>query len=255
MELLFLMKHINLDVSTVLIYLLLCLAGSYKQVILSFVIIIWHEIGHLFFLKLFKVEIKKITIYPFGGLISTNKLINFPPLRELLISLGGVMNQLLLFFAFRYLRNLNYINLYTFQLFRRLNFSILLFNILPLYPLDGYIIFNSILNIGLPYLKSSIISLIISFFCLLGFIIVSFNLKINNFFVISFLIYKVYGYLKDYKFYKNKFILERIMYDIPYKAIVYKKFYSPYYLGLNKYYYFNYQNEKKVLKNEYNNHL
>ena len=172
-----------------------------------------------------------------------------------MISLGGVMNQLLLFFIFRYLRNLNYINLYTFQLFRRLNFSILLFNILPLYPLDGYIIFNSILNIGLPYLKSSIISLIISFFCLLGFIIVSFNLKINNFFVISFLIYKVYGHLKDYKFYKNKFILERIMYDIPYKVIVYKKNYSPYYLGLNKYYYFNYQNEKKVLKNEYNNHL
>ncbi len=255
MELISLMKLISLDISTILIYFLLCLGGSYKQVILSFLIIIIHEIGHIFFLKIFKVSIDKITIYPFGGLITTHKLINYPPLKELLISLGGIMNQILLIPIFKTLLSSSYINSYTYYLFMKLNLSILLFNLLPIIPLDGYLILSSILNIWIPYLKSNILSIMISLGSLIIFIIVSFNLKINSIFVISFLVYKIYIYLKDYKYYKNKFILERIIYDVPYHKIVYKSYYSPYYLGLNKYYYFNYQSEKKYLKDYYHDYI
>lgn len=255
MELISLMKLISLDISTIIIYLLLCLGGSFKQVILSFLIIIWHEMGHIFFLRIFKVSIDKISIYPFGGLITTNKLLNYPPLRELFISLGGIINQLILAFCFKKLFSFNYINSYTYYLFMKLNLSILYFNLIPIYPLDGYLILSSILNIWIPYLKSNILSIIISLGGLIIFIIVSFNLKINSIFVISFLVYKIYIYLKDYKYYKNKFILERIIYDVPYHKIVYKSYYSPYYLGLNKYYYFNYQSEKKYLKNYYHNYI
>lgn len=249
------MKLISLDISTIIIYLLLCLGGSFKQVILSLLIIIWHEMGHLFFLSIFKVQIRKITIYPFGGLITTNKLLNYPPLKELFISLGGIINQLILAFFFKKLFSFNYINSYTYYLFKKLNLSILYFNLVPIYPLDGYVILNSILNMGISYLKSNILSIMISLGGLIIFIIVSFNLKINSVFVISFLVYKIYIYLKDYKYYKNKFILERIIYDVPYQKIVYKSYYSPYYLGLNKYYYFNYQSEKKYLKDYYYDYI
>lgn len=249
------MKLIRLDISTIIIYLLLCLGGAFKQVILSLLIIIWHEMGHLFFLSIFKVQIRKITIYPFGGLITTNKLLNYPPLKELFISLGGIINQLILAFFFKKLFSFNYINSYTYYLFKKLNLSILYFNLVPIYPLDGYVILNSILNMGISYLKSNILSIMISLGGLIIFIIVSFNLKINSVFVISFLVYKIYIYLKDYKYYKNKFILERIIYDVPYQKIVYKSYYSPYYLGLNKYYYFNYQSEKKYLKDYYYDYI
>ena len=165
------------------------------------------------------------------------------------------MNQILLIPIFKTLLSSNYINSYTYYLFMKLNLSILLFNLLPIIPLDGYLILSSILNIWIPYLKSNILSIMISLGSLIIFIIVSFNLKINSIFVISFLVYKIYIYLKDYKYYKNKFILERIIYDVPYDKIVYKSYYSPYYLGLNKYYYFNYQSEKKYLKDYYHDYI
>lgn len=245
------MIPINLDISTIILYFLMCLAGDFKRVILSFFIILTHEMGHLFFLKIFQVQVDKLTIYPFGGLLRTSKLINFSPFKELLIAMAGILNQLILYFVILILYRNNLINTYTYNLFLTLNTSLILFNIIPIYPLDGYIILSSIFNIFIPYLKSNIISLIISLITLIIFILYSYNHKINSIFVISFLIYKIYNYLKDYKYLQNKFLLERIMYDIPYNKIIYLNTYSPYYIKLNKYYYFNYQKEQKIIKNNY----
>ena len=233
----------------------MCLAGDFKRVILTFIIIILHETGHIIFLKYFQITITKLTIYPFGGLIKTNKLINFSPLKELLISIGGILNQLNLYLIFYFLYKYSFINTYTYNLFLSINTSLILFNIIPIYPLDGYIILNSIFNIYIPYLKSNILSLIISIITLVIFILYSYNCKINSIFVISFLLYKLYNYLKEYKYIHNKFLLERMIYDIPYNKIIYKYKYSPYYLKLSKYYYFNYKSEKEVIDNIYKNYL
>lgn len=238
------MIPISLDITTVILYFLMCLTGDFKRVILTFIIIIIHETGHLIFLKTFKVLVTKLTIYPFGGLIKTDKLINFSPLKELLISIGGIINQLILYIFFFNLYKYNLINTYTYNLFLSINTSLILFNIIPIYPLDGYIILNSIFNITIPYLKSNIISLIISIITLIIFILYSYNYKINSIFVISFLLYKLYNYLKDYKYIHNKFILERSMYDIPYNKIIYLNTYSPYY--------FNYKSEKDIINSIYN---
>lgn len=245
------MIPISLDITTVILYFLMCLTGDFKRVILTFIIIIIHETGHLIFLKNFKVSVTKLTIYPFGGLIKTDKLINFSPLKELLISIGGLLNQLILYILFFYLYKYNLINTYTYNLFLSINTSLILFNIIPIYPLDGYIILNSIFNIYIPYLKSNILSLIISIITLIIFILYSYNYKINSIFVISFLLCKLYNYLKDYKYIHNKFILERSMYNIPYNKIIYLNTYNPYLLKLNKYYYFNYKSEKEVISNVY----
>ena len=88
----------------------MCLAGDFKRVVLTFIIIILHESGHIIFLKYFQVPITKLTIYPFGGLIKTNKLINFSPLKELLISIGGILNQLILYLIFYFLYKYSFIN-------------------------------------------------------------------------------------------------------------------------------------------------
>ena len=172
-------------------------------------------------------------------------------MKLVILSIGGLLNQLILYILFFYLYKYNLINTYTYNLFLSINTSLILFNIIPIYPLDGYIILNSIFNIYIPYLKSNILSLIISIITLIIFILYSYNYKINNIFVISFLLYKLYNYLKDYKYIHNKFILERSMYNIPYNKIIYLNTYNPYLLKLNKYYYFNYKSEKEVISNVY----
>ena len=100
--------------------------------------------------------------------------------------------------------------------------SILLFNLLPIYPLDGGKLIRLLLELFFPYKRSYKIILIISYLLLLGYIGYIHNITINNiimFLVLIFLITKEYQkidliyqkfllerYLKNYSFKKNKLI-------------------------------------------------
>ena len=53
------------------------------------------------------------------------------------------------------------------------------------------------------------------------YFIILYNIKsnLNNYIVVSFLIYKIVEYYKKQDYYKNKFYLERYLYILPYKKI------------------------------------
>ena len=153
------MKIIKVNPLTLYFLLLLFLCGFIKIGLIIFFIVIFHELGHVFFIKLFKYKIIDITIYPFGGIIKTDKDINTPPNKELLISSGGIIAQIILFIIIYFLP----INILTKEIFYKYNLSIMLFNILPIIPLDGSIIINSLLNKVLSYKISYYLYIIISF--------------------------------------------------------------------------------------------
>ena len=246
------MKNIiKIDISTYFIILLYLISGHFKEVIILYIIIIIHELGHLFFIKLYNKNIIEIKLYPFGGITKYNSLVNHNIKQELLISLGGILNQLILIIIYNLLLKLNIINNYTYFLFNKLNISLLIFNLLPIIGLDGEKIIHLLLEIFLPFVKVNTITIIISIFTLIIFIIKSISLKINIIFVLSFLIYKIIYFIKNKKYLENKFILERYLYDIPYNKIKYIKD-----LNLNKmyqdtYHFFNYINERAVIMFRY----
>ena len=90
------MKTIKIDFSTYVVILLSFLAGNFKRILLTIGIVIFHELGHVFWLKVFKVPILEVKIYPFGGITRTNKMLNYPLNKELVIALGGIFNQVIL---------------------------------------------------------------------------------------------------------------------------------------------------------------
>jgi len=245
------MKNIQLDISTIILIILSCFSGNFKKVIIISIILFFHELGHLFYLTLFKVPIINIKVYPFGSLIKTEKLINYSPFKELLISSAGLINQVLLFFLFSFLYKYNFINTYSFSIFKTYNISIFLFNILPIYPLDGYIILSSIFNIFIPFIVTHNLSFRISIVFMIIFITYSFNMKINSIIVITFLIYKLFTFIKEKKYIDNKFLLERVLYSLPYRKIKYNKKYNKNYLMLDTYHYFNYINETSIISKLY----
>ena len=245
------MKLIKLDTTTYILIFLLCLAGAYKQVIITAIIIIFHELGHLFWLLKFNVSITSIKIFPFGGIIKTNKLLNFDPKKELLISSAGIINQLLLFIIFFALFKKNIINNYSYEMFKSLNLGIIIFNIMPIYPLDGYNFFKNILYVFFPYLKVNQIFLYISILSLILFTMYSFTSKINSLFVITFLFVKLINLIKSKKYLENKFLLERNIYDLPYNKIKYDDDFQKNKLQLSVLHYFNYISEKEYLNKLY----
>ena len=60
----------------ILIALGFILTGYFPNLLVFTSIIIIHELGHYTIAKINKLNVEKITIYPYGGLVKMNNLIN-----------------------------------------------------------------------------------------------------------------------------------------------------------------------------------
>lgn len=209
------MKIIKVNFLTLYFLLLLFLCGYLKIGIIIFLIVLFHELGHIFFIKLFKYKIINVTLYPFGGITKIDKDINTPLNKELLIACGGIIFQLI-FLIIIYLLPINII---TKNLLYKYNISILLFNILPIIPLDGSIIINSLLNKIFSYKVSYYLYIIISIIFSIFYLFFNYWYSLNNYLIVSLFIIKTYYAIKNYKYLKTRFLLERYLNKYEYKYI------------------------------------
>ncbi len=242
---------IKIDFSTYILILMALLAGYIKNISLILIIVIIHELGHVFFFKLFNITIEKIIIYPFGGVTYINKKIHERIYKDILISIGGIFFQIILFILFYLLYRYNIIVLSTYNLFKLYNINIIIFNLIPIIPLDGSKLLLSILTKFFPFKRSYLLMIIIGFISLLLFIIFNFVYQVNDLILYIFLIFKLIEVIKEFKYIMNKFYLERIMYNNYYDKII-SNCHNINNLRLDKYYYFkeknHYVNEKDYLK-------
>lgn len=191
--------------------LMACLTGMFKNfIVLAFIIII-HELGHIIIIKYFKYEIIEVLFLPFGGQTKITKDLNSPLKEEFLISISGVLFQLFISFFIYAFFDAGYINMYDYLIFKNYSLAIIVFNLLPIIPLDGSYIFKSILEYIISYKKAYFINIIISLIFLLLFLSYNYLYGLNNYLICSFLLYKIIIEIKNFKFQYNRFLLERYL--------------------------------------------
>ena len=223
----------------IIVALGLILTGYYLDLIIYTSLILVHELGHYIVAKALNFNVIKIIIYPYGGLTKLDDLINKNINKELLISISGILFQLLFFFIIVILYKNNIIRLYNYNLYREYNKILILFNILPIYPLDGFKILKLLLEKFVPYKVTNILTLIISVISII--IILVFNVFCGNYsfvMIIVILLNYIYIYFKNFSFLYNRFLLERYLYKIRYNDTIIIK---------NKNYF--YKNKSHIIKN------
>ena len=99
----------------------------------------------------------------------------------------------------------------------------MLFNLIPIIPLDGSIIVKCILNKFFSFKKSYVLYIIISIISVFLYVIINYKYSINNYLIIGIFIYKIYYSIKEYKFIYNKFLLERYLKKYKFNYISTKK--------------------------------
>ncbi len=245
----------KLNFSLYLFFLLSFLCGYFKPVLIIFLIVITHECGHIFFIKLFHYPIVKVEFYAFGGITTVSKPINSSLNKEMIISLGGFLFQILLYIliSFFYCQNLLSVSFYeTFKLYNK---TILLFNLLPIIPLDGSVFCHALLEKFFSYFYSFKLYKALSVLAFILFLILNYVCHFNNYFMCFLLIGQYFMLLKNEKYYFQKFYLERYLYSYPYRRIE-----NNYVLEKKKlkketrhYFYINHHfiDEKKMLAREY----
>ena len=245
----------NIHLSTYFLVLSFLLTGLIKNIILIYFIVLFHELGHIFIIKLLGYKILQVDIYPSGGITKIDKKINTKISHDLLISVFGIFFQIILYFAFYFLYYLSFIRSSTYDLFLTYNTIILIFNLLPIIPLDGYQLLRSIWEMFFPFKKAFNISFVISIVSILLFITYNQFFSLNNYLIISFLIYKIVYECKNFKYQSARFELERYLNELPYSKIKNEKKVDLSLLKKNTYHYFKinntYVSEKKLLEKKY----
>lgn len=244
------MKNIfKINLFTYLFLILSMLSGYFREIFIVFIILIIHELGHFFLMKLLNINVQSITIYPYGGMIKSSMLINTNSLKVILISLGGVLIQFLFLGFVFIIYKFGIMNNYYYDIFFKYNFFIIIFNLLPIYPLDGYKLLNSFFELFMSFKISIYFSFIVNIIFLILFFVYLYIYKVSNYLIIIFLIVNLVNYLREIKYIINKFFVERIIYDLKYKGLISVN--NKEMMYKNRLNYICGINEKKYLINEY----
>jgi len=185
---------------TILIFVLI---GEFRFISYFMLLIIVHELGHILVSLYFKWNIEKIIILPFGGLTKFKEIINRPLIEEFLIAIAGMIFQVIFFVLIR--KKIDY------KYFSIINYFILIFNLIPIYPLDGSKILNVLFNKITSFKNSILLTVIISYISIIGLLIMVARVNKLIVLVTTFLLVEVNKLYKERDYIFNKFLLERYL--------------------------------------------
>ncbi|KMY51097.1 M50 family metallopeptidase [Peribacillus loiseleuriae] len=182
-ELLKLLWKIKIHPTLWLVIGISVLTSHFTQILMFFVIIFVHEMGHAVAAHFFKWRIKSIQLLPFGGALETDEYGNKSLKEDLIVILAGPIQHVWLVGLAYLFYSFSIMPYEMYQQFFYSNAAVMLFNLLPVWPLDG----GKLLFLGLSKHKSyldahSFTLLISSFLAAAGFglsvLLISFNLNV-----------------------------------------------------------------------------
>jgi stage IV sporulation protein FB len=195
--------------------------GLFKEFIIMFLIIIIHEIGHLLAAAYYHFNIDKISLYPFGGYIKFNDKLNRSLREEFIVLISGPLLQIVFFVFMLFINYLELININTLNIIVNYHYSLLFFNLLPIFPLDGSKLINILLSKFIPFKQSHLLMIYISY-AMLFIALVSFryiSLNIDIYLLLGHLLTKIIKEGKNHKNIFNRFLLERYLYHFDFKKL------------------------------------
>lgn len=153
------------------------LIWSISLIVLFFVCVILHELGHSLTARRYGVRVPRILLLPIGGMAEFDRIPRKPS-EELLITLAGpavnfLLAAALLPLVWRGLVTVEEIPVYSIaSIIDQLWFANLvmgIFNLLPVFPMDGGRILRAMLAIKLPYVRATYWAVTIGRVLSLGF--------------------------------------------------------------------------------------
>lgn len=174
MKSLHLFNFIKIRLATILILVFSIIFGNIKQVLLLFLIAIIHELFHLLACKILKVKVLELNILPFGAYLKVNDVENLSSYKQIIIYIAGPLSIIFNLLWINIFYNLAFLNKINYDFLLQINLAMCLVNLLPIYPLDGYMIIKAILQKFFPYKKALKIANIISLISFIIFIFYNF---------------------------------------------------------------------------------
>ena len=190
---------------TILMVVLFIIFGQIKQLLLLFLIAFIHELCHFFACYILKVEAHKIEILPFGVTLQIADSEKISSVKQIIVYLAGPLSILINYIWISFFYEFELINEINYSFLKRINIVTCIGNLMPIYPLDGYMVLKGFLQLLYPYKKALKTSIIVSLLFLVAFI--GYNFISFQPLVTLFLIVEQIKHLKRYKEIYKKFLI------------------------------------------------
>lgn len=193
------------------------MTARFYELLILFMIVFIHELGHAIAATYYNWRIKQIFLLPFGGALELDEFGNRPIKEEFVVTIAGPLQHIWMMALAFFLYQIDLVSVKDYSLFIEFNMMILLFNCLPILPLDG----GKLLSLGLAYFypfqqafKNSILLsfVFLSIYSLLIIILSPYH--INGWVIVLFLLYSLYQDWKNRTFVFMRFLLEKSTHDI-----------------------------------------
>ncbi|WP_226000674.1 M50 family metallopeptidase [Paenibacillus sp. BJ-4] len=157
----------------VLVMLTSVLTGHFIEIMTLFTLVFIHELGHATAASLLGARVLSIQMLPFGGVAVIEDQGKLSAWKEIVIALAGPLQNGIMIIILLWLKNVNGVEHDYVNYIIQGNAVIALFNLLPILPLDGGKILQSLISLFLSYhrtlvwtFRASIVTSLL--FCIYG---------------------------------------------------------------------------------------
>lgn len=166
--------HLKLDLKIFLFLLLFVLTSQIEIYIIMMIFAIIHELGHLIAGLILGFKVEEIKLTPMGVRLQFkveseeyNKKVkkgNMLNVKKAIIALAGPITNIIIFTILILIQNLDlyFTQTYIYQIIVYSNILIAIFNMIPIYPMDGGRFISEILKIKIGYKKAYKITYLLS---------------------------------------------------------------------------------------------
>ena len=188
------------------------LTANFFELCILLGIVFIHELGHAVVAHYFKWRIKSITLLPFGGMAEVDEHGNRPFKEEFFVVLAGPLQHIWMISIAYLFMQMEWISVSFYTTFFFYNIMVLLFNLLPIWPLDGGKLLFILLSLKKSFIDAQKFVIYLSLFFVFLFSLVTiifapFNL--STWIIISFLLFSLYFENKQKRYAFMRFLIER----------------------------------------------
>lgn len=188
------------------------LTGTFVEMFIILGIVLWHELGHYLAAAHFKWRVNKVMLWIFGGVMDTDEHGNRPVIEEFIVTIAGPFQHVIIYFFMLIISSLSLLPSSIISTILIYNTTIFVFNLLPIWPLDGGKILFFLISKKLSFQKAYHVIIILSMALCFIIIIVQllfFPFTLSAFLIMVFLIIENRSEWKNRHFVFIRFLLNR----------------------------------------------
>ncbi|MTW84199.1 stage IV sporulation protein FB [Virgibacillus dakarensis] len=196
--------------------------GTFVELFVILSIVLLHEFGHYTMALLYKWRIRSIMLWIFGGVMDTDEHGNRPLREEMLVTIAGPFQNIILYGIIFVVSAGEVLPPSIITMLLHYNTLILLFNLLPIWPLDGGKFLFLLLSSLLPYQKAYHSVIIVSLLACTSLLLLQlfvFPFTLSSFLLILFLLKENRMDWKQRYYVFMRFLLNRYQGSAPVKGI------------------------------------